>query len=668
MYGFVSPQTALPAAVLLFAAGVILQLFQFSSSSPLWQRAHLFPSIAGTAAAVFVMLLPTQLALMEGEYGAVFKAVLVTLQHTFQIFLVNGDYGMFREAAELFPAQPLQYYLVFGALLALFAPILTAGAVLMMFGNVYRFWRLLWASGRDVFVFSVLNEQSLILAEGCLSEGKKPLLVFAGADRSAEEFGSLRQKAVKKGGLCVSGEITSVWLGLRKRNGSRITFFVMSEDDAVNIRDALALIGNPDYGERENTVLYMLTDSEEAELLLGAAYEIPGEHGDSRKIRIRFINVIRSLVYDYLYLNIDPETGRQSETAEPGSDGSPARRIFGRAIQEPGSREKVLRVLFVGLGKYGSEFLKAYAWFGQMPGYRLEMHVIEKYPDVIDRFCAGCPELIGESGIEKEGDARYTIKFHGRTQGVDVWESEFERLVGEIGPVSIAHVSLGDDDRNISASIRLARILKRHGDCAADIQRPDPLIYTVVLNQERLGAAASQNRLMREETGGCDIQIVGSVKDNYTYRVLVNSPLQEEALKEHMIWADKLDAAKRDMYREEFYRREYYQRSSAAKVIRVKERCDMELPGAAALKEWRDRQIDNQIELTCYNVDSWLKSLPAGQREQEMDILKLEHMSWNAYMRSEGYVYGAKRDSTAKVHPDLVPFDELDEKEKLKDA
>ena len=67
-------------------------------------------------------------------------------------------------------------------------------------------------------------------------------------------------------------------------------------------------------------------------------------------------------------------------------------------------------------------------------------------------------------------------------------------------------------------------------------------------------------------------------------------------------------------------------------------------------------------------MDSWLKSLPAGQREQEMDILKLEHMSWNAYMRSEGYVYGAKRDSTAKVHPDLVPFDELDEKEKLKDA
>ena len=45
----------------------------------------------------------------------------------------------------------------------------------------------------------------------------------------------------------------------------------------------------------------------------------------------------------------------------------------------------------------------------------------------------------------------------------------------------------------------------------------------------------------------------------------------------------------------------------------------------------------------------------------------LEHKRWNAYMRSEGYSYAVNRNDMAKQHNCLVPFDKLNEDDKIKD-
>jgi len=56
------------------------------------------------------------------------------------------------------------------------------------------------------------------------------------------------------------------------------------------------------------------------------------------------------------------------------------------------------------------------------------------------------------------------------------------------------------------------------------------------------------------------------------------------------------------------------------------------------------------------------------------DICKVsrltEHMRWNAYMRSLGYCRnskGSRRDSLAKLHPDICPWYELPCQERYKD-
>ncbi|NMM84306.1 hypothetical protein B2J88_08025 [Rhodococcus sp. SRB_17] len=44
------------------------------------------------------------------------------------------------------------------------------------------------------------------------------------------------------------------------------------------------------------------------------------------------------------------------------------------------------------------------------------------------------------------------------------------------------------------------------------------------------------------------------------------------------------------------------------------------------------------------------------------------HESWCEFKRSDGWVFGTVKDADAKTHPCLVPYEELPEEQKAKDA
>ena len=61
---------------------------------------------------------------------------------------------------------------------------------------------------------------------------------------------------------------------------------------------------------------------------------------------------------------------------------------------------------------------------------------------------------------------------------------------------------------------------------------------------------------------------------------------------------------------------------------------------------------------------------PWGDRtsEEKLAIGSVEHIRWNAYMRTEGYRYAKTRNDLAKTHPNLVPTDRLTDDDLRKDA
>lgn len=52
---------------------------------------------------------------------------------------------------------------------------------------------------------------------------------------------------------------------------------------------------------------------------------------------------------------------------------------------------------------------------------------------------------------------------------------------------------------------------------------------------------------------------------------------------------------------------------------------------------------------------------------QEGKTPEQSHQSWCDFKTEHGWVYGTQKDEAAKTHPCLVPYDELDPKDKVKD-
>lgn len=54
--------------------------------------------------------------------------------------------------------------------------------------------------------------------------------------------------------------------------------------------------------------------------------------------------------------------------------------------------------------------------------------------------------------------------------------------------------------------------------------------------------------------------------------------------------------------------------------------------------------------------------------EDRIEIAAIaEHEGWMAEKTGEGWIYGPRRDDTAKIHPSIIPYAELSEEEREKD-
>ena len=162
-----------------------------------------------------------------------------------------------------------------------------------------------------------------------------------------------------------------------------------------------------------------------------------------------------------------------------------------------------------------------------------------------------------------------------------------------------------------------------------------PVIQAIVYDSEQKKAIEG----VRNYRGQAyDISLIGDIESSYTQAVIINSELEEDARARHLKWGEE----------EEFWTYEYNYRSSEASAIHMRARILCGVPGA-------DKK---EADLT----------------DRERSVIEvLEHRRWNVYMRSEGYVFSgsndpASRNDLAKMHHDLVNFDDLSEEEKRKDG
>ena len=487
--------------------------------------------------------------------------------------------------------------------------------------------------------------------------GKKPLILYGGVKKNEDPKGTeLAYRAKSMGAICFDRELKDINLSHQCKKAS-IKLFAISEDEHKNHEDGLALAEK--YRERPKTNLLVFTSAPESEILfastadskqkkrindtIDAVYsrlvpngELLQANEDELKqfldaadqlFHVRRINPVRSLIDSVLY---EDARSRRKEG------------VFGnaRVISE---NEKQISAVIVGLGQYGSEMLKALCWFCQMDGYSLNIDAFDRDDQAESRLRAACPELMEMSGQTIPGESQYTIQIHcGEEYAVNT--NSFAETLRSILEPTYVLVSLGSDMENIRAVMRLRMLFERQGW--------QPSIDTVVYSSQDKAALMGRDEQIDQNQGTkandkpYGIRYIGDYGSVFSERVILHSELEKEAIKIHLTWTIRKirdHAAENGGLRKSdvqnliekyfsFWSSEYNYRSSIASAMHTAAVCacgKME-PGAV------------------------LSSAQIGS------LAKLEHKRWNAYMRSEGYVFGDVKNQLAKTHPCLVPWEKLD--------
>ena len=116
-------------------------------------------------------------ALGDSVCGPV-ETVLVAVHNMIRLFVVDGEFSFILDNMAGIPGWMVPCYTLFFALLFVFAPLLTFGAVLSFFSNLSEGRRYFFNRNKNLSIFSHLNERSLALAESLSESEKKRFLIF----------------------------------------------------------------------------------------------------------------------------------------------------------------------------------------------------------------------------------------------------------------------------------------------------------------------------------------------------------------------------------------------------------------------------------------------------------------------------------------------------------
>lgn len=589
-------ETFLTISIVLLAAGGIGAVVLYRMP---YRKGRVLTSSNCMLAVVFLSSLLLFFPIYATEFGldvaGIFKSLLLSIHTVMRLFVLDGDFEIILGFQESLTPQVGAAYSAVAAIVYVLGPVLTFGFILSFFKNITAYRDLYMHFMSDLYVFSELNEKSLVLAESIKQRAKRNIIVFTDVFTQEEEAAfELQEKARELKAICFKKDIVDINWNMSHKN-RKVYLFTIGDDEAENIEQSVKLASR--YAPLKNFQLFIFSSSAESEMLFSS---IPGDG-----IRIRRINPTRTLIENILY--------------QRGGE------IFRNALDVGGS-EKLISAVLLGLGQHGTEMLKALSWLCQMDGYRLEINAFDKDPQALDKFKALCPELMSpdKNGTNIPGEARYKINIHA---GVDTNTIQFQQQYQAIPHVTYVFVAMGEDARNIQTAITMRMLSERKG-----IQ---PHIQAIVYAPHK---KAALEKVTDYRGHSYNIDFIGDMRAAYSRDAIVDNQLYHVALERHLKWGSEHD----------FWAYEFNFHSSIAAAIHLKMRKECNMP-------WANK---TEAELT----------IP--ERDQLED---LEHRRWNAYMRSEGFIYSgsvdkASRNDLAKMHNDLVPFERLDEEEKRKDS
>lgn len=534
------------------------------------------------------------------------KSLVFSFHYAFQMFTLDAGEDLF-QSIHCTPAWLTNIYVWYLTVELTVAPILTFGFIVSFFKNFTGYVRYLFHYFSDAYIFSSLDEKSIALAESIRSKHADALIVFTDVfERNEEPSYEMMGRAQRLHAICFKKDVLVLNFD-RHSDRAKMFFFAIGDDETENINQSLKLIESYKW-RGDQCRLYVFSTRPECELLLNKV-----DQGD---MLVRRIDVIQSMFYQNLF-DRGPELFRDAKEANGA---------------EAGDGDIPISAVIVGMGRHGTEVLKALSWYCQMDGYRLYLDAFDKDESARDRFTALCPELMSDeyNGQDVEGYPRYTIQIHSK---IDVTTQTFVDEIMKLRRATYVFVSLGTDEMNIRTAVTLRMLFERMPG------KRKPKIETVVYNSDEAELLAG---IVNYKGEPYNINFIGDIQKTYAEDVVMNSRLEQAVLKVHSNWESYVSERQKVVENWKDWKYEYNYRSSCAATIHCVARaaCGIQRP------EMSDEEVNK--------------------------VADLEHRRWTAYMRSEGYIYSghydpSTRNNLGKVHHCMVNCGELEEDDREKD-
>lgn len=552
------------------------------------------------------------------------------------------------------------------------AMLLFAGAFILKLISGLQIVKLWFLKKRYIYFFSACNEKTLSIANSILDknekiEHKKAVVVFAG-DSSSVNF-NCHEPNSRIDICCIDSAFSYliskyVWTCA----GMELFLFNDSEEkNLVELENACSIL------KEKRSIKKIRIYVELSETPWGLYDNYPQKYGlNEKNVIVNFIRMEESFVYNNLLKNsifekaIDAEESDNKET-----------------------KTKMINVIIVGkMNPRNIEFFKALLHLSQMPGYLLNLTVLDSESGR-KKLKQLMPEIENDgSGV---GDAIYHIDY---IENLDFDTDDLERtIIGTCPKFTFAFVNTGDDLISIQLALRIKALATRNGRGNKD--------YTlqVVIHNKAVWEKWDVNLCK-------GINPVGSLEEDYNYDFVTNSMIESGSEAIHKARHNTTEWSS-------YLNNEYNRHSVFARTLSYKYKIQIlgnnyQLAGSKEELQWSTKE----------ELDEIWSSMTPEEKEWKM----YEHMRWNMYTRTLGYsvdsaqllnryidkdrsllyeIKGLKRRlkdadekdrtniekqvkekekekkenwntvktirSSAKIHNDLVPYDKLPLEEKIKD-
>ncbi len=542
-----------------------------------------------------------------------FTALAADLINVMRVISLDAGYLDNKEFISQHIGTGLFYRLYMAALglLHLLMPLLSIMAIYSIFFMLFSHIRVLFINlqvGRPVFIFNTADDRAVQLASDIQKKVSRGALIFAG----------IRDKSDRGDADLLNGTIIhpdSIGNIRINRIGNRdIYYFLLSEDEDANIKEALDLIGSEaekNIESQRHIHIFVAAESNEADSLIDSC--VKGEV-DVHIIRSGEVAVHRLLEEHPLY-----------EAAEGN----------------------IISVLVFGLDAIGEAFVRAASWCGQGSRCRLKINVVGiGIADKISDFRFQYPGYADSDCLE--------LNFYDCGSN----QEAFDTVLKCCKDTTYAVITQGTDMQNTETAIRLRRELLKQDDSYSRI----PQIYVYIRSREQADVVNSLKTSEGDPRRRISYRLesFGCAEDIFTYDSIMASESERLGINVYLECASLLCDGEPDIAENLIYYNmlEVNKRSNAAYAMHI--RTKLAELGLDYTRDTEAKEADFASRLT----DEMLEVL-----------MREEHNRWKMFMISDGWTGADMEELQAfkasglsieqyfcpmlKMHPCICPYEEL---------